>query len=184
MTIILFGPPGAGKGTQANLIQNEYVIPHLSTGNIFRAAIKNETPLGLKVKAIMDAGELVSDETVNDLVEDELKDPKYASGYILDGYPRTVNQAQALDTIQEKLGQKTDALIVLEVPNDELISRILSRGQGRSDDNEESVKNRLQVYENETAPVIAYYEEKGIVRHINGVGTLEEVFERIKASLS
>ena len=122
MNIILFGPPGAGKGTQANLIQAEFNIPHLSTGNIFRAAIKNETPLGVKVKSILDAGELVSDETVVDLVAEELKDSKYDNGCIFDGFPRTVVQADAFDSILTAKGSKVDAFVVLTVPEDELVS--------------------------------------------------------------
>lgn len=183
MRIIIFGPPGAGKGTQAQRIADEYNIPHLSTGEIFRTAIKNETPLGKKVKSILDAGDLVPDETVVDLVEEELKKDKYNGGYILDGFPRTVPQAEAFDNILESNGNSLEAFLVLQVPEEELINRILSRGEGRSDDTREGVKNRLNVYENETAPVLDYYEKQEKIEKINGVGSVDEIFGRIKETL-
>ncbi|MFH5832092.1 adenylate kinase [Halalkalibaculum sp. DA3122] len=183
MRVIIFGPPGAGKGTQAAKIAEEYHIPHLSTGEIFRTAIKNETELGKKVKAILDAGDLVPDDTVVDLVEEELKKDDYRDGYILDGFPRTVPQAEAFDAILEKNNQSLDAFLVLEVPEEELIKRILSRGEGRSDDTEEGVKNRLEVYHNETAPVLQYYQKQGKAEKIDGVGSIEEIFGRIRDTL-
>jgi len=184
MNIIIFGPPGAGKGTQAEKMKNHFEIPHLSTGNIFRENIKNETPLGKKVKSILDAGELVPDETVVDLVKDELSKSKYDDGVILDGFPRTVAQAKALDAFFEDNDKQVDAFLTLTVPEKELITRILSRGEGRSDDTPEMVKNRLNVYHNETAPVLNYYKEKDAVKEINGVGSIDEIFERIKNALS
>lgn len=184
MRIIIFGPPGAGKGTQANLISEEYQIPHLSTGEIFRSAIKNETKLGKEVKSILDAGDLVPDEKVVALVEEELKDQKYEDGYILDGFPRTVPQAKAFDRILNKKGKSLDAFLQLQVPQVELVDRILSRGEGRSDDTPEKVKNRLEVYWNETQPVLDYYEKQSVVEEIDGVGTIEEIFGRIKETLS
>ena len=184
MNIILFGPPGAGKGTQAKLLQDKYSIPHLSTGDIFRAAIKNETPLGVKVKAILDEGHLVPDETVVDLVADELKKTKYDDGFILDGFPRTVPQAEAFDKIAENQNKAVDGFVVLTVPEKELISRILSRGQGRTDDTEERIKTRLQVYHKETEPVKNHYASKGVVKEIDGIGTIEEIFNRIVSALS
>jgi adenylate kinase len=183
MNIILFGPPGAGKGTQADLIINKYNLPHLSTGNIFRAAIKNQTPLGVKVKAILDAGELVSDQVVVDLVAEELKDEKYALGAVFDGFPRTVVQAEAFDNLLASKGQKVDAFISLEVPETLLVKRILSRGQGRTDDTEEGIKNRLKVYHNETAPVQKYYQSYDQAYAIDGVGSIEEIFGRIVSVL-
>lgn len=184
MNIIIFGPPGAGKGTQAELLTNEYSIPHLSTGNIFRAAIKNKTPLGIKVKSVLDAGKLVSDRTVVELVAEELTDTKYSNGAIYDGFPRTVVQAEAFDALLESKGKKVDAFISLEVPDKELVKRILSRGQGRSDDTEEGIKKRLQVYQNETAPVLAYYKGKGLVQEVDGTGTVEETYTHIKEAIS
>ncbi|WP_138431097.1 adenylate kinase [Fodinibius saliphilus] len=183
MRIIIFGPPGAGKGTQAELISEEYGIPHLSTGEIFRSAIKNETPLGKEVKSILDAGDLVPDEKVVGLVEEELRDEKYEDGYVLDGFPRTVPQAKAFDEILDKKGKKLDAFLQLEVPEEELVDRILSRGEGRSDDTPEKVRNRLDVYRNETQPVLDYYQEQSVVIGINGVGSIEEISNRIKESL-
>ena len=183
MRIIIFGPPGAGKGTQANRISEEYNIPHLSTGEIFRSAIKNETPLGKEVKSILDAGDLVPDEKVVALVEEELKDEKYAGGYILDGFPRTVPQAEAFDELLEKKGKNLDAFLQLEVPKEELVDRILSRGEGRSDDTPEKVKNRLDVYWNETQPVLNHYKQQDVVKSIDGVGSIDEIFERIKNAL-
>jgi adenylate kinase len=184
MNIILFGPPGAGKGTQAKLLQNEYNIPHLSTGDIFRAAIKNKTPLGVKVKSILDAGELVPDETVVDLVADELSKEKYQDGYILDGFPRTVVQAEAFDAFLVKKNDSLDAFILLSVPEDELIKRILSRGEGRSDDTEEKVKTRLKIYHDETEPVMKYYQAQNKVQKIDGMGSIDQIFERITTQLS
>lgn len=184
MNIILFGPPGAGKGTQAKKLQDEYSIPHLSTGDIFRAAIKNKTPLGVEVKSILDSGELVPDETVVDLVAEELKKDKYTDGYILDGFPRTVVQAEAFDTFLENNNDSLDAFILLSVPEDELIKRILSRGEGRTDDTEEKVKTRLEVYQKETKPVMEYYKEQGKVQEINGIGTIDQIFKRITTALA
>lgn len=184
MRIIIFGPPGAGKGTQAKLISEEYDIPHLSTGEIFRTAIKNETPLGKEVKSILDAGDLVPDEKVVALVEEELKDARYDDGYILDGFPRTVPQAEAFDEILDKKGKSLDAFLQLQVPEEELVNRILSRGEGRSDDTPEKVKNRLEVYWNETQPVLNHYKDQEIVKEINGVGSIDDIFERIKNALS
>lgn len=184
MRIIIFGPPGAGKGTQAKLISEEYQIPHLSTGEIFRSAIKNETKLGKEVKSILDAGDLVPDEKVVALVEEELKDPKYNSGYILDGFPRTVPQAEAFDSILNEKEKTLDALLQLEVPQVELVNRILTRGEGRSDDTPEKVKNRLEVYWKETQPVLDYYKKQGVVEKVDGVGSIDKIFERIKEKLS
>jgi adenylate kinase len=183
MKLILFGPPGAGKGTQASLIQDHYNIPHLSTGQIFRDAIKNETKLGKKVKFILDAGDLVPDETVVDLVAEEIKKDQYANGYILDGFPRTVAQAESFDEILNEKNQSIDAFISLKVPEAELINRILSRDEDRSDDTEEGVRKRLKVYENETRPVKEYYADKGMVFEVDGTGTIDEIFSRIKAIL-
>lgn len=184
MNLILFGPPGAGKGTQAEKLVNHFDLPHLSTGNIFRANIKNETPLGKKVKSILDSGELVPDETVVELVADELDKEKYDGGVIFDGFPRTVGQAKALDEYLEENGKKVDAFVTLDVPEEELINRILSRGEGRSDDTPEKVKTRLEVYRNETEPVLNYYRNQGVVEEVDGVGDVDEIFERIKKAVS
>lgn len=184
MRIIIFGPPGAGKGTQANLISEKYNIPHLSTGEIFRSAIKNETPLGKEVKSILDSGDLVPDEKVVALVNEELKDSKYDGGYILDGFPRTVPQAEAFDKILAQKGNSLDALLQLNVPQVELVNRILSRDEGRSDDTPEKVKNRLNVYRQETQPVLDHYRQKNVVIQIDGTGDINEIFGRIQDKLS
>jgi len=184
MRIILFGAPGAGKGTQAHLIEKEYDIPHLSTGELFRSEIKKETELGKKVKKLLDGGNLVPDETVVKIVKKELQKDPYQSGYILDGFPRTVPQAKAFDEFLKERNESLDAFIDLEVPEQELVNRILHRGEGRSDDTEENIKHRLEVYHKETQPVLNYYEKKGLVKKINGMGSVEEIFERIKDSLN
>ncbi|TVQ67370.1 MAG: adenylate kinase [Balneolaceae bacterium] len=184
MNIILFGAPGAGKGTQAEKLIEHLKLPHLSTGNIFRENIKANTPLGLKVKSIMDQGKLVPDETVVELVADELNHQIYDDGVIFDGFPRTVAQAEALDTYLQSRGKNVDAFITLSVPEEELIRRILSRGQGRSDDTREGIQTRLNVYHEETAPVLNHYNAKGIVKVIDGTGSIDEIFGRILQSLS
>lgn len=183
MKIILFGPPGAGKGTQASRIRDHYKIAHLSTGDIFRSAIKNETELGKKVKGILDAGELVPDQTVVDLVAEELKKPDYKKGYILDGFPRTVSQAKSFDDLLSEKGESVDAFLTLEVPEEELIRRILSRGEDRNDDTEKGIKRRLEVYRNETQPVKLHYQGSGAYHEITGTGTVDEIFGRIQTKL-
>lgn len=184
MNIILFGAPGAGKGTQAEKLIEHFRLPHLSTGTIFRENIRNKTPLGVKVKSIMDQGKLVQDETVVELVTDELSHSKYDKGVIFDGFPRTVSQAKSLDEYLKGKGKKVDAFITLSVPEGELVKRILSRGQGRSDDTPEGIKIRLDVYHEETAPVLNHYNSKGIVKVIDGTGTIDEIFSRILETLS
>lgn len=184
MILVLFGPPGAGKGTQAKLLEQEFGIKQLSTGDIFRAHIKNLTELGKKVKSILDSGNLVPDEVVVEVVIDAVKQPEFSKGYILDGFPRTVNQAKQFDTYLQSVGQKVNACVGLEVPDDELMKRILSRGEGRADDTPEKVAVRLNVYKNETAPVMDYYRSTGVFSSINGVGSVDHIFNRIKEHIS
>lgn len=179
MKLVLFGPPGAGKGTQAKLLEEHFGIKQLSTGEIFRTHIKNETELGLKVKSILDSGNLVTDDVVVALVVHTVSDPVYKKGYILDGFPRTVVQAEQFDAFLASKGSKIDACIGLEVPKEELMKRILSRGQGRVDDTPEKVATRLEVYDRETAPVMGYYKKTGVFSSIDGVGTMEQIFSRI-----
>lgn len=181
MNLVLFGPPGAGKGTQAQSVCLEYSLGHLSTGNLFRAHISNETTLGKQVKSILDAGELVPDSVVLDMVKEELQKPEFADGVVFDGFPRTVAQAEGLQDVLMKLGSSIDAFIMLDVPNEVLIQRLLSRGEGRSDDTEENIQHRLDVYKKETEPVKGYYESKGTVYSILGTGSIQEVFSRIQS---
>ncbi|MDX1638823.1 MAG: adenylate kinase [Balneolaceae bacterium] len=183
MRIIIFGPPGAGKGTQAKRISREYNIPHLSTGEIFRSAIREDMPLGEKIKSYIDKGNLVPDHIVMNMVERELDKEKYEKGYVMDGFPRTVPQAEAFNTLLESKGRSLTALLVLMVPEEELIERILNRGEGRSDDTLERVKNRLAVYREETKPVLDYFQDKNKVEKINGVGSIDLIFNRIKERL-
>jgi adenylate kinase len=184
MILVLFGPPGAGKGTQAKLLEEKFSIKQLSTGDIFRGHIKNETELGKKVKSILDSGNLVPDEVVVEVVVDAVSKEEYKNGYILDGFPRTVSQAQQFDAILAKNGLSVKACIGLEVPNEELMKRILSRGQGRADDTPEKVALRLEIYEKETSPVMGHYKSTGIFTSINGVGTVEQIFDRIVEKLN
>lgn len=184
MKLVIFGPPGAGKGTQAKLIEKEFDVKQLSTGDIFRSNIKNETDLGKKVKSILDEGKLVPDDVVVELVVDTVQKPEYENGYILDGFPRTVPQATQFDEFLSSRDDAIDAVIGLEVPRDELLNRILSRGEGRSDDTPEKVNVRLNVYEEETAPVMDYYKQKDLYTPIDGVGSIEEIFNRIKKAIS
>ncbi len=179
------GPPGAGKGTQAQIICDDYNIPQISTGEILRAAVKNGTELGKQAKALMDAGKLVSDDIVIGIVRERLKESDAQNGYVLDGFPRTIEQADALEKLLADMGQKLDAALNLEVPDEELIKRLLDRAQkdGRADDTEPVIKNRLKTYQEQTAPLIDYYQKKGILKSIDGLGAMDEITARIRAIL-
>lgn len=183
MRLILFGPPGAGKGTQAKLLEEKLGVLQLSTGEMFRNLIKNQTPLGVKVKSILDSGKLVSDEIVVEMVEETISKDEYQNGYILDGFPRTVAQAESLDSMLVKRGEKIDAFIALEVPESELVDRLVNRGQGREDDTPEKIRVRLKVYEDETSPVMRYYKRKGLYKSVNGLGTIDEIQTRLLDAL-
>lgn len=208
MKIIMLGAPGAGKGTQAKMLAAKYNIPHISTGDIFRANIKNGTPLGEKAKVYMDKGLLVPDELVVDLVIDRFKNPDCEKGYILDGFPRTIPQAKALTEALEKIGEKVDFAINVEVPDENIIRRMSGRracvGCGatyhikynptkvenicdacgkelilRDDDKPETVEKRLNVYHEQTQPLIAYYTEQGILKEVDGTVDMNVVFDAI-----
>ena len=208
MNIVFLGPPGAGKGTQAKRIAEKYGIPQISTGDMFREHLSKGTELGQKAKEYMDKGQLVPDEIVLGMVEERLKQPDCEKGFILDGFPRTVPQAEALDKLLEKMGKKIDYAICIDVPDDELVKRLTGRRtckkcgmmyhvmfkppkeEGkcdvcggelyqRADDNEETVRNRLKVYHEQTEPIIAYYEKKGVLHRVDGMGSIDEIFDRI-----
>jgi adenylate kinase len=182
MNVILFGAPGVGKGTQATILSERLSIPHISTGAIFRESIEAGKELGLKAKEYMDAGLLVPDEITTAIALEKLAAPDCASGFILDGYPRNTRQAQALSDALEERDCHIDHVIYLVAPPGELTARMLKRGRG--DDSEDVIRTRFEVYERETAPVLAYYEERGLVTEVNGIGEIEEVSDRIMDALA
>jgi adenylate kinase len=204
VNIVLFGPPGAGKGTQAQFIVEKYKIPQISTGDLLRAAVKAQTPVGLKAKAIMDAGGLVSDEVVLEIVKGRLSEQDCESGFVLDGFPRTIPQADALTVVLAEMDKKIEAVISLEIPNELIIQRLSGRrtcsvcGKGchvvnapskvdgvcdfcsgkllqRDDDRAESIANRLNVYQLQTSPLKAYYEKAGLLRKVDGAATIADI---------
>jgi adenylate kinase len=181
LNIVLFGPPGSGKGTQSELIIDRYGLTHFSTGDMLRAELAAETELGLRAKSIMEKGELVSDEIIIGMIRNRIKREIHAKGFIFDGFPRTVAQAEALDKLLKELGMKIDVMLGLEVERQELIDRLLKRGQqqGRSDDNLATIENRIKVYGDQTTPVMDYYRTQGKYRGFNGVGSIDEIFNRL-----
>ncbi|MFE6997347.1 adenylate kinase [Microbacterium sp. NPDC057659] len=183
--LLIVGPQGSGKGTQGVRIAAAYGIPVVSTGDIFRANIKAGTELGQKVTAILDAGDLVPDELTSEIVRDRLSQEDAANGFLLDGYPRNTHQVEHLDAFLQEHGQALDAVILLDVPREESLTRLRLRAteQGRSDDTDEAIAHRLDIYEHETAPIISVYEARGIVDRIDGVGSLDDIAERIVAAL-
>lgn len=182
--LLIIGPPGAGKGTQAHRIAEGYAVPAISTGDIFRANIKGATELGKQVKAIIEAGELVPDSLTNEIVADRLAQADAAAGFLLDGYPRTVDQVAALDGMLE--GESLDAVVLLEADTDEVVARLLNRAQleGRADDTEDVIRHRQDVYAEQTAPLIELFSKRGILVTVDGMGSVDEVAERISAGLS
>ncbi len=188
MMLILFGPPGAGKGTQAARLVARHGLAHISTGDMLRAAVAAGSELGRQVKTIMDRGELVPDELILALVRERLQQPDCARGVILDGFPRTLAQAEALDRLLAELGRRIDAVIALEVPDEVLIARIENRiretGGARSDDNVDTLKRRLEVYHQQTRPLLDYYRGKGLLYEVDGTRTIEEVARAIEDVLA
>ncbi|MBU3749007.1 MAG: adenylate kinase [Mycobacterium sp.] len=176
MRVVLLGPPGAGKGTQAVRLAEKLAVPHISTGELFRHNISSGTSLGVRAKHYLDAGELVPTSLTNELVDDRLNEGDAAAGFILDGFPRTIDQAEALHDMLEQRGLKLDAVLELRVPEEVLIERLMSRG--RADDTEDVIRNRFKVYRDETAPLLDYYEGEQALRTVEAVGSLDEVFER------
>ena len=183
--LLIVGPQGSGKGTQGARIAEAFAIPTVSTGDVFRANIAEGTPLGRQVQAIIEAGDLVPDELTSAVVRDRLAQPDAAAGFLLDGYPRNLSQVGDLDAFLEERGESLAAVIELSVPRDESISRLSLRAQeqGRTDDTEDVIARRLSIYESETAPILDVYRERGLVDAIDGVGTLDEITERILVAL-
>ncbi len=190
MRIVLLGPPGAGKGTQAQIIAGTLGVPAISTGDIFRANVSGQTELGLKAKVYMDSGDLVPDEITVAMVRDRLAEPDAKAGFLLDGFPRTISQAEQLRGSLDQLGQHLDRVLELVVEEDELVRRLSGRRMlvdgewvQRDDDKPETVRHRLEVYREQTAPLSGFYDGEGLLSRIDAIGTIEEVTARVMAAL-
>jgi len=185
LNIVIFGAPGSGKGTQSDLMKKNYSLAHISTGDVLRQEIKDETELGKIAKGYIDKGQLVPDELICDMLDKKLDTLKDAKGVIFDGFPRTIPQAEALEKILQKHGTEVSVLLDLQVEDEELMKRLLERGKvsGRSDDNEETIQSRLKVYHSQTAPLAEHYKGKGKHVAIKGTGTIEEIFNRIDEAI-
>ena len=186
MRLILMGPPGAGKGTQAKYVAEKFDIPAISTGDIFRANVSQGTPLGVEAKRYMDAGEYVPDEVTNHMVRNRIDEPDAKSGFLLDGYPRTLAQVEELDGMIAFTGHRLDAVVVLSCDPDELVARLLQRAQtdGRADDTEDVIRRRQEVYLEQTAPLIEVYRERGLLIEVDGMGEVGEVTARVLDALA
>ena len=185
MRLILLGPPGAGKGTQAAWIKEAYGVPQLSTGDMLREAVARGTGVGRQAKAVIERGELVSDEIINRIVAERVGEPDCASGFSLDGYPRTVQQVRTLDEILAEHDTRLDAVVALQVPAEELVHRLVNRAHrdGRSDDTEDVIRHRQNVYADQTAPLLDEYSRRGILLEIDGIGEVADVQARVMAAL-
>jgi len=185
LNIVIFGAPGSGKGTQSDLMKKNYNLTHISTGEVLRREIKNETELGKIAKGFIDKGQLVPDELICDILDNFLETINNTKGIIFDGFPRTIPQAEALEKILDKRNMEVSILIDLQVEEEELIKRLLERGRisGRSDDNEETIQSRLKVYHSQTAPLAEHYKKKGKHAPIKGMGSIEDIFNRIDEKL-
>ena len=177
MNLILLGAPGAGKGTQAAKLKDHYRLPHISTGDMLREAAKAKTPLGIEADKYMSAGKLLPDHLIIDLMEERLKQPDCQQGFLLDGFPRTVGQAESLGQMLERNGKHLDAALNLQVPDEILMERLLARK--RADDKEATIRERLKVYYDQTAPVVKFYEARSKLRQVEGVGTMDDIFSRL-----
>ena len=184
--LLIVGPPGAGKGTQAVRVAEELGIPAISTGDIFRANVSGETELGQLAKSYMDSGEYVPDSVTNDMVRSRLGEADAAGGFLLDGYPRTLDQVEALDAMLAELDTALDMVLLLVVETEEVVGRLVARGaeQGRSDDTEETIRRRLEVYAEQTAPLIDVYEKRGLVRRVDGMASIDEVTASLREALA
>jgi adenylate kinase len=185
LNVVILGAPGSGKGTQSELISKEFGLEHISTGEVLRSEIENQTQLGIIAGEYINKGHLVPDDLITNLLSKVLDDRKNAKGIILDGFPRTIPQAEALKALLDERGTGISAMLNLEVEEKELINRLLERGErlGRSDDNPETIQSRLNVYHQQTAPLVEYYKKEGVLRAIRGAGTVENIFEQIKKAL-
>ncbi len=181
MRLVFIGPPGAGKGTQAERLIETYAMAHLSTGDMLRAARDAQTEVGKEAEKYMSAGELVPDDTIIRIIRERLEEADCQKGYLLDGYPRTIAQAEALDGMLAEKGTPLDVVLELDVPEEELFKRLA--GRGRKDDTPEVIRQRLVAYREQTQPLLDYYREKGLLKSINGLGTIEEIFDRAKSVL-
>jgi adenylate kinase len=185
MRLLIMGPPGAGKGTQAVRIAERLGVPTVSTGEIFRRNLADGTELGRQARTFMDAGEYVPDDVTNAMVADRLAQPDAAGGWLLDGYPRTLAQVSALDSVLQASGQRLDAVVELTVDTDAVVQRLLARAQveGRADDNEQTIRRRMQVYAEQTAPLTDTYRDRDLLVRVDGMGSIDEVTDRIAAAL-
>ncbi|ROO29382.1 adenylate kinase [Salinisphaera japonica] len=181
LKIVLLGAPGSGKGTQSAKLVERYGVPQVSTGDLLRNAVAEQTELGQKAKAAMDAGELVSDDIVVGMMRERLTQADTENGFILDGFPRTAAQAEALDELLAELDRPLQAVVHLQVDNEEIVGRLMARG--RSDDNEDTIRNRLSVFSEQTAPLAEHYRKQGLLKEVHGMGEVDEIFARIEAAL-
>ncbi|MBN1338858.1 MAG: adenylate kinase [Bacteroidales bacterium] len=183
VNLVLFGPPGSGKGTQSVKIAEKYKLVHISTGDVFRREIRAKSELGLKVQSIIEKGELVSDDLLIQILENEIKKYPDAQGFVFDGFPRTIRQAEDLDKLMAKMGEKLTVVLSLTVNDNEILQRLLKRAEieGRKDDTREVIENRISVYNAQTQPLIDFYKAKGILTDVEGIGSIDEIFSHLCA---
>jgi len=184
--ILLLGAPGAGKGTQAAFVIERLGVAHISTGDMLRQAVADQTEVGKKAKVVMDSGKLVSDDIVIAIAEERLSQPDAKKGFVLDGFPRTLAQAESLDAMLTKMGTPLERCVAITVDTDAVVQRLLKRAEleGRADDNEATIRERMQVYDNQTSPLLEYYDNGDILATVDGMGGVEEISERVKTALS
>lgn len=182
LKIVLLGAPGSGKGTQSARLMADYGVPQISTGDLLRTAVAEQTELGLKAKAAMDAGELVADDVMIGMIRQRLQEADTKPGFILDGFPRTQVQAQALDELLAELDRPLQGVVHLQVDDEEIVQRLLARG--RQDDDEDTIRNRLAVYQDQTQPLVAYYEQRNLLASVQGMGSTDDIYARIKQALA